>query len=127
MSEIRVSENAPVRVLVVDDSEDQLQLFRTYFERLGCEVAVAATANDAMLAWDIARPDLTVIDLVLPGMDGWELAAHLRALHPGCAIAITSVLGEEHYPEGHVVLPKPVTNLQVREALEATVPRWKAA
>jgi CheY-like chemotaxis protein len=117
----------PVRVLIVDDSEDQLQLLRTYFERAGCLVSVAATAKDAMLAWDDAKPELTVIDLVLPGMDGWELAAHLRTQNPDCAIAITSVLGEEHYPQGHVVLPKPVTSLQVRQALEATVPRWKAA
>jgi len=117
----------PVRVLIVDDSEDQLQLLRTYFERAGCVVSVAGTAKDAMLAWDESQPELTVIDLVLPGMDGWELAAHLRSQHPDCAIAITSVLGEEHYPEGHVVLPKPVTNSQVRHALTQTVPRWKAA
>ena len=122
-----MSESNPVRVLIVDDSEDQLQLLRAYFERAGCVVSVAGTAKDAMLAWDAAQPELTVIDLVLPGMDGWELAAHLQASHPGCAIVITSVLGEEHYPQGHVVLPKPVTSSQVRQALKATVPRWKAA
>lgn len=122
-----MSEQSPVHVLIVDDSEDQLQLLRTYFERAGCEVSVAGTAKDAMLAWDDAKPDLTVIDLVLPGMDGWELADHLRTNHPGCAIAITSVLGEEHYPEGFVVMPKPVTSVHVRQALTETVPRWKAA
>lgn len=117
----------PVRVLIVDDSDDQLQLLRAYFERAGCEVSTAATAKDAMLVWDESQPDLTVIDLVLPGMDGWDLAAHLRSKHPDCAIAITSVLGEEHYPEGHVIMPKPVTNDHVRQALKATVPRWTAA
>jgi DNA-binding response OmpR family regulator len=122
-----MSDLNPVRVLIVDDSDDQLQLLRAYFERAGCVVSVAGTAKDAMLAWDVEEPELTVIDLVLPGMDGWELAAHLRDRHPGCAIAITSVLGEEHYPEGHVVMPKPVTSSHVRQALEATVPRWKAA
>lgn len=122
-----MSTENPVHVLIVDDSDDQLQLLRAYFERAGCAVSVASTATDAMLAWDDTTPDLTVIDLVLPGMDGWELADHLRSKHPGCAIAITSVLGEEHYPEGYAVLPKPVTSVQVREALTATVPRWKAA
>ena len=122
-----MTESNPVRVLIVDDSDDQLQLLRTYFERAGCAVSIASTAKDAMLAWDESEPELTVIDLVLPGMDGWELAAHLSTAHPGCVIAITSVLGEEHYPEGHVVLPKPVTNSHVRQALEATGPRWKAA
>jgi CheY-like chemotaxis protein len=122
-----MSDADPVRVLIVDDSEDQLRLLRTYFERAGCTVSVAGTAKDAMVAWDTAEPELTVIDLVLPGMDGWELAAHLRTKHPDCAIAITSVLGEEHYPQGHVVLPKPVSSEHVRQALTATVPRWKAA
>lgn len=122
-----MSDPTPVRVLIVDDSEDQLQLLRTYFERAGCVVSGVGTAKDAMVAFDEASPDLTVIDLVLPGMDGWDLAAHLQSAHPGCAIAITSVLGEEHYPEGHVVMPKPVTSVHVRQTLEATVPRWKAA
>jgi len=122
-----MTKDSPVRVLIVDDSEDQLQLLRAYFERAGCTVSVASTARDAMRVWDDAAPDLTVIDLVLPGMDGWELAAHVRTEHPDCPIVITSVLGEEHYPEGHVVLPKPVTSEQVRQALRATVPRWTAA
>lgn len=117
----------PVRVLIVDDSEDQLMLLRRYFERAGCEVSVAGTALDGISAYETVHPELTVIDLVLPGMDGWELAAELRSRHPGCPIVITSVLGEEHYPAGHTVLPKPVTSQHVRQALLETVPRWKAA
>ena len=119
--------DAPVRVLVVDDSEDQLNLFRTYFERAGCTVVGATTALEAIDAFEANDPDLTVIDLVLPGMDGWELAAALRDRNPACAIAITSVLGQEHYPSGYTVLPKPVTSQHVRQALLDTVPRWKAA
>lgn len=118
---------SPVRVLIVDDSADQLMLLRAYFERAGCEVSVASAALDAIEIYDSVSPELTVIDLVLPGMDGWELAAQLRASHPDCNIAITSVLGEEHYPAGYTVLPKPVTSQHVRTALIDTVPRWKAA
>ena len=64
-----------VQVLIVDDSEDQRMLLRRYFERAGCEVAEASTAADAITSFAANVPDLTVIDLVLPGMDGWELAA----------------------------------------------------
>ena len=120
-------DGSPVRVLVVDDSEDQLNLLRRYFERAGCEVQVAATALDGIDLFETTTPELTVIDLVLPGMDGWELAAQLRTRYPGCPIAITSVLSEEHYPKGYFVLPKPVTSEHVRTALSETVPRWKAA
>jgi CheY-like chemotaxis protein len=114
----------PVRVLVVDDSEDQLLLLRRYFERAHCSVEVASTALDAISSYETFSPDLTVIDLVLPGMDGWALAAQLSAENPDCAIAITSVLSTEHYPPDFVAMPKPVTALDARSALATLVPRW---
>ncbi len=114
----------PVRVLIVDDSEDQLLLFRRYFERAGCVVSVAATATDALTSYHDAKPDLTVIDLVLPGMDGWELAAHLATDDPDCAIAITSVLSSDHYPPHCFAMPKPVSAQHVRDTLAQLVPRW---
>lgn len=117
----------PVHVLIVDDSEDQRMLLRRYFERAGCQVVEAGTALDAIDQFQARVPDLTVIDLVLPGMDGWQLAAELSSKQPTSAIAITSVLSTEHYPLEHAALPKPVTSAQVRTALEQLVPRWKAA
>jgi CheY-like chemotaxis protein len=119
--------NERVHVLIVDDSEDQRMLLRRYFERAGCEVAEAGSALDALERVKVQAPDLAVIDLVLPGMDGWELAAELRATQPSTPIAITSVLNEEHYPAEHVALPKPVSSAHVRSALEQLVPRWTAA
>lgn len=116
-----------VSVLVVDDSDDQRMLLLAYLERAGCEVTIAASAEDAIAACNEGVPELVVIDLVLPGMDGWELAAHLHAAHPGIAVAITSVLDEKRYPIGHANLPKPFTGAEVRRVLQQTVPRWSAA
>jgi CheY-like chemotaxis protein len=115
----------PVRVLIVDDSDDQRMLLRRYFERAGCEVLEAPTALDALETYKSNHPDLTVIDLVLPGMDGWALAEVLSAT--SSAIAISSVMDREHYPAQHAALPKPVTSAQVRSTLEQLVPRWTAA
>ena len=117
--------SAPVHVLIVDDSEDQRMLLRRYFERAGCEVAEAGTALDALDSFDSHAPDLTVIDLVLPGMDGWALAEVLSTRT--AAIAISSVMDRQHYPAHHAALPKPVSSAHVRSTLEQLVPRWTAA
>jgi CheY-like chemotaxis protein len=114
-------------VLIVEDSDDQRLLLRRYFERAGCDVRVAPSAEEAIAAYSIVTPDLAVIDLVLPGMDGWELAVRLGADNPDCIIAITSVLNAEDYPLGHPSLPKPVTGANVRQMLADFVPKWTAA
>ena len=113
-----------VDVLIVDDDEDQRMILRRYFERLGCRVTAAADATEATLAFRAHPPHLAVIDLILPGVDGWELAARFRSENPGCAIAITSVLEASDYPESDAVLPKPVTSEQVRRVLRDHVPHW---
>jgi CheY-like chemotaxis protein len=116
-----------VSVLVVDDSEDQRDLLRRHFERAGCDVITAATAEEALLIVDMDRPELMVIDLLLPGIDGWELARHMRTDYPDCPVAITSVLQENAYPEAHASLPKPFSGAHVRRVLGECVPRWAAA
>jgi CheY-like chemotaxis protein len=114
------------RILVVDDSEDQRTLLSRYFERAGCDVVAVGSAEEAILAYSRQTPDLAVIDLVLPGITGWDLAARLKADRPECAIAITSVLDANDYPEAQAVLPKPFTGAQVRRVLRDHVPGWSA-
>lgn len=116
-----------VRVLIVDDSDDQRNLLRRYFERAGCDVRDAATAEIAIEAYALVTPDLAVIDLILPGMTGWQLAVRLGADNPECIIAITSVLDVEDYPDRHASLPKPVSGAHVRQMLHDFVPKWHAA
>ena len=116
---------APVHVLVVDDSEDQRLLLRRHFERAGCEVVEASTAIDALDRFNAQVPDLTIIDLVLPGMDGWALADVLSST--SSAIAISSVMDREHYPAQHTAIPKPVSGATIRATLQQLVPRWSAA
>ena len=120
-------EDHKVTVLIVDDSDDQRALLRRYFEREGCAVTTAHNAEAAMIAYRAATPDLAVIDLVLPGMTGWELTDCLRAEYPGCVIAITSVLDISEYPDCQAHLPKPFTGAQVRKLLRDFVPKWISA
>lgn len=65
-------------ILVVDDEENIRQLARLYLERDGFKVI---TAVDGLSALDIIRqnePSLLLLDLMLPGMDGWELCRRIR-------------------------------------------------
>jgi CheY-like chemotaxis protein len=114
----------PVRILVVEDSDDQRDLLRAYFEKAGCFVVTVKNAEEAIPAYAVTEPELAVVDLVLPGMDGWALVERLRTDVPDCAIAVTSVLDTRKYPDANAMLPKPFTRAQVLKALEDCVPRW---
>jgi CheY-like chemotaxis protein len=114
----------PVTVLIVDDSEDQSALIRRHFERAGCSVVVADTAESAIEAYDTIAPDLAIVDLMLPGMSGWDLAEYIHVAHPDCPVAISSVLDPQAYPPTEAALPKPVTRQTVRQVLSDCVPRW---
>ncbi|MBA3741333.1 response regulator [Sporichthya sp.] len=66
------------QVLVVDDAPDIRLLARLLLERAGHQVAEAATAEAALDVLADGRPDVILLDLQLPGMDGWGLLADLR-------------------------------------------------
>ncbi len=82
------------RVLVVDDDLTVRDVVRRYLELAGHQVALADNGEDA-LAW-IARhePDLVVLDLMLPGIDGLEVCRRLRATSAVPVVMLTA-LGEE--------------------------------
>lgn len=122
-----MSPNKSVHVLIVEDSADQALLLRRYFEKSGCTVTTVETAEDAIVAYEAEIHDLAVIDLHLPGMDGWELSGKMRVERPDCAIAITSVLDTSDFPKADAALPKPFTREHIRQVLSRTVPRWVAA
>jgi CheY-like chemotaxis protein len=119
------AEDGSVRVLVVEDSDDQRELLRAYFERAGCAVTTAKNAEDAISAYLMDAPELAVVDLILPGMDGWHLVEKMRVDLPDCAIAVTSVLDSHKFPEAEATLPKPFTGAEILQVLKDCVPRWR--
>lgn len=113
-------------VLVVEDNPDQRDLLRLNFERSGCRVDLAASAEEAIVAYRAHAPDLAVIDIVLPGMNGPTLIEQLRRELPDCAIVVTSVLDPGDYPSSDAVLPKPFTRAQVEGVVDTCLPNWSA-
>ncbi len=73
---------APRRILVVDDNKDSAQSLAMLLRLTGNEVLTAADANAALAAAPKFRPDIAILDIGLPGMNGYELARQLRHL-PG--------------------------------------------
>jgi two-component system OmpR family response regulator len=67
------------RVLVVDDEPSIRELVQVALKFHGCAVITAATGNDALRLADSDRPDLIVLDLMLPDIDGFEVVRRLRA------------------------------------------------
>jgi DNA-binding response OmpR family regulator len=83
------------RVLVVDDDATVSDVVRRYLERADYEVTLAADGPGALAAAEAGRPDLVVLDLMLPGMDGLEVCRRLRERDPHLPIVMLTALGEE--------------------------------
>lgn len=113
--------SGPVRVLVVEDSEDHAVLLTRHLERAACRVLAVPNGEDALAALDAGTYELAVVDLMLPGMDGWELIRRIRREAPDMAVAVTSVLDQDDFPDADAVLPKPYTSAQVRQVLRQTL------
>ena len=66
------------RILVVDDDAQIARLVRTYLEKSGFTVLTAANGEDALHHIRSEKPDLVVLDLMLPDRDGWEITRIVR-------------------------------------------------
>jgi len=65
-------------VLLVDDFEDARVMYGQYLSRLGYRVTDAATGEEALELAFRDRPDVILLDMLLPGVDGWEVTRRLR-------------------------------------------------
>jgi CheY-like chemotaxis protein len=66
-------------ILVVDDYQDAREMYAEYLQFSGFRVAEARNGNEAVAQAFSLRPDLILMDLSLPGMDGWEATRVLKS------------------------------------------------
>ncbi|MDP9491475.1 MAG: response regulator transcription factor [Actinomycetota bacterium] len=78
------------RILVVDDDADIRGLVRELLERRGFAVAEAADGKQALQAFYEGRPDLVVLDVSMPGLDGWTTLERIRELSDVPVIMLTA-------------------------------------
>jgi DNA-binding response OmpR family regulator len=82
-------------VLVVDDDPTVSDVVRRYLERAGYAVTLAADGRSALEVYQRERPNLVVLDLMLPGLSGLEVCRRFRVADPGLPIIMLTALGEE--------------------------------
>ena len=85
----------PRRVLLVDDNVDGLDMMRLALETMGHEVQWARDGNAAVAVAAAFQPDVAVLDIGLPGIDGYELAQALRAAQPRLLLIALTGYGQD--------------------------------
>ncbi len=120
----------PLRVLLVDDNVDAAQAMKHVLELSGHRVTLAHDGPTALAAADAERPELVLLDIGLPGMDGYAVAARLRAAghHPAAMVAVTGYGQAEDVRRSNEAgfdhhLVKPVDGAVLRKIIAETSSR----
>ncbi|MCF6525109.1 response regulator transcription factor [Streptomyces sp. JJ36] len=111
------------RVLVVDDDATVTEIVAGYLDRAGFTVDRAADGHEALQRAGAAAPDLVVLDLMLPGLDGLEVCRRLRERGPVPVVMLTArgdeedrILGLEVGADDYVTKPFSPRELVLRVA-----------
>ena len=110
------------QLLLVEDDDDIAVALRLHLEQAGYRLHREADGRNAMAAIDRQRWDLVLLDLMLPGADGWEVCRHLRARHADVPVIMLSarsaeahrVLGLELGADDYVAKPFSMLELVAR-------------
>lgn len=122
-------------VLVVDDEKDIIQLIRYNLEREGFKVDSAADGNEALKKAVEAKPDVILLDIMLPGKDGYEVIKSLNSSDKTANIPVIfltaksaefdEVLGLELGADDYIV--KPISPRKLISRIKAVMRRYEGA
>ncbi len=100
------------KILVVDDDKNICELLRLYLEKEGYNVVLSYDGEEAVTKFDTFHPDLILLDIMLPGLDGWQVCREIRKKSQVPIIMLTAkgetfdkVLGLELGADDYVVKP----------------------
>lgn len=119
------------KILVVDDDQHINELLRLYLEKEGYAVASAYDGAEALRTFTEQKPDLVLLDIMLPGMDGWQVCREIRKQSSKPVIMVTAkgetfdkVLGLELGADDYVV--KPFDTKEVVARIKAVLRRYSS-
>jgi len=117
------------KILVVDDDQNICELLRLYIEKEGYEVVIANDGHKALEIFDTENPDLILLDIMLPELDGWQVCREIRKKSQCPIIMLTAkgevfdkVLGLELGADDYVV--KPFEAKEVMARIKAVLRRF---
>jgi signal transduction histidine kinase/CheY-like chemotaxis protein len=111
----------PRRIVIVEDNADVRELLRLKLRRLGHSVDAVADGHSGVTAIVDGKPDLALVDIGLPGLDGYEVATQVRqSLGPGVVLVAVSGFGQpedkrkalEAGFDEHITKPADVTDIE---------------
>ncbi|MBQ3076676.1 MAG: response regulator transcription factor [Clostridia bacterium] len=82
-----------IRLLVCDDDKNICELLRLYLVKEGYSVVLAQDGNQALALFASEKPDMVLLDIMMPGMDGWTVCREIRKTSD-CPIIMISAKGE---------------------------------
>ncbi len=121
-------------ILVIEDDAELAGLYAFVLRLEGYTVHLAASGDEGLLQWREVDPDLIVLDIMLPGMDGWEICRRVREESPIPILILSARSSELDMVRGLVLgadeyLCKPFAVFElsttVTELLEAAAPQRK--
>ena len=119
------------KLLVVDDDPNICDILKTHFEKEGCEVLTASDGVEGLSAFRAGSPDLVLLDIMLPKMDGQQVLAEIRKESQKPVIMVTAkgevfdkVLGLEMGADDFVVKPFDLKELSAR--VKAVLRRYRS-
>ena len=121
-----------LKILLVDDDPNIRQLVNLYLQKEGFEVMMADRGDEALKMFKASPPNLMLLDIMLPGMDGWQVCREVRKISNIPIIMLTAkdetfdkVLGLELGADDYVVKPFDMKDLVAR--IKAVTRRFQAA
>lgn len=79
------------RILVVDDNEDNAHIIRDYLESKGYQISVAYNGDEAMTLFESEKPSIVLLDVMMPGRDGWQVCREIKTSPSGKNVRVVMV------------------------------------
>lgn len=120
------------KILLVDDDTTLVRFLGEYLQKQEFTVAVASSGADALRTAYKERPDLVILDVMIPGMDGWEICARLRELSDFPIILLTAKSSEADKLRGFRLgvddyVTKPFSFAELTARIQAVLTRSQSA